>query len=76
MRPPTILDKELASFLKRKRGDLSYRAFAEQIGIDVSTLHRLENNQRSITLTALHPIMVRLKVSFSDIFGVNGPSGQ
>jgi transcriptional regulator with XRE-family HTH domain len=63
------LDKKFASFLKKKRGDLSYRDFAKRIGIDAATLHRLENNQRSITLTALHPIMTRLKCSFSEIFG-------
>jgi transcriptional regulator with XRE-family HTH domain len=66
--PPTDLDKKLAEFLKKQRGELSYAEFARKTGITASSLFRLENGQQSITLTRLHGLLKRLKVTMDEIF--------
>ncbi|WP_425571963.1 helix-turn-helix domain-containing protein [Prosthecobacter algae] len=63
------LDKELAAFLRRKRGDMTYKAFSQKIGLPPSTIFRLEQEQQSITLSKLQIVMDRLKCSVKDIFG-------
>ena len=62
------LDHQLATFLRRKRGETPFAAFAKKLGITPSSLFRLENCQQSITLKTLQQIMDRLKCSWSDIF--------
>ncbi len=62
------LDQQLASFLRRKRGEMPYAAFARKLGITASSLFRLENCQQSITLKTLQQLMERLKCSWPDIF--------
>ena len=62
------LDHQLASFLRKRRGEITYAAFARKLGITPSSLFRLENCQQSITLKTLQQIMDRLKCSWSDIF--------
>jgi len=64
------LDKKLAAFLKRERGEMTYAAFAKKIGLPQSTLFRLEQCQQSITLGRLQQIMDRLKVNLNDIFEI------
>jgi len=66
--PPTELDKKLAQFLKKERGGFSYAEFAKKSGFTASSLFRLENGQQSITLTRLHGLLKRLKVTMNDIF--------
>jgi transcriptional regulator with XRE-family HTH domain len=66
--PPTDLDHKLAQFLKKQRGEMSYADFAKKTGLTASSLFRLENGQQSITLTRLHGLMRKLKVSMADIF--------
>jgi transcriptional regulator with XRE-family HTH domain len=63
------LDNQLAIFLRKRRGEITYAAFARKLGITPSSLFRLENRQQSITLKTLQQIMDRLKCSWSDIFG-------
>jgi len=63
------LEKKLAAFLKKKRGDVTYAAFSKKLGITASTLFRLENCEQSITLSRLEQIMQRLKVDLWDVFG-------
>ena len=63
------LDKALATFLRKQRGELSYPQFARKLGIAISTLHRLEQGQQSITLGKLEDILKRLKCSTKDVFG-------
>jgi DNA-binding Xre family transcriptional regulator len=65
---PGKLERQLAVFLRRKRGDLSYAKFSKKVGLPPSTLHRLEMCQQSITLSRLEQIMKRLRCSWSDIF--------
>jgi transcriptional regulator with XRE-family HTH domain len=62
------LDHQLAIFLRKRRGEITYAAFARKLGITPSSLFRLENRQQSITLKTLQQIMDRLKCSWSDIF--------
>lgn len=62
------LEKQLAAFLRKKRGDLSYVQFSKKIGLRASTLHRLEMCEQSITLRGLRLIMKRLRCSLTDIF--------
>jgi transcriptional regulator with XRE-family HTH domain len=62
------LDHQLASFLREKRGETPYAAFAKKLGITPSSLFRLENGQQSTTLKKLQQMMDRLKCSWSDMF--------
>ena len=61
-------DKQLGSFLRKQRGELSYAKFARKIGIGAGTLHRLEQGLQSTTLRKLEGIVKRLKCSLSDVF--------
>ena len=65
----TTLDKKLALFLKKARGEMTYAQFSKKTGLPGSTLYRLENCRQSITLGRLDDVMTRLKVSFEDVFG-------
>ena len=62
------LDNQLAEFLRKRRGEITYAAFAKKLGITPSSLFRLENRQQSTTLKTLQQIMDRLKCTWSDIF--------
>lgn len=48
---------------------MSFAQFSKITGLTPSTLFRLENCDQTITLRRLEPVMKRLKVSLSDIFG-------
>lgn len=62
------LEKQLADFLRKERGELTYQQFARKLGITQSSLFRLEQCQQSITLRRLQQIMERLKCRLADIF--------
>jgi len=66
---PNTLEKKLAAFLKKKRGDTTYAAFSRKLGITASSLFRIERCEQSVTLGRLQQIMDRLKVDLADIFG-------
>jgi len=63
------LEKQLAAFLKKQRGDQTYAAFSRKLGMTASSLFRLERCEQSITLSRLQQIMERLKCELTDIFG-------
>jgi DNA-binding Xre family transcriptional regulator len=65
---PSSLDKQLAQFLRRTRGEQTFADFSRKLGLPPSTLHRLETCEQSITLGRLHQIMTRLKCDLPDIF--------
>ena len=65
---PSKLDKQLAQFLRKTRGDQSYGTFSKKLGVTASTLFRLENCDQSITLKKLDQILDRLKVGLGDVF--------
>lgn len=47
---------------------MSYAEFAKKTGITASSLFRLENGEQSITLTRLHGLLKKLKVTVQDVF--------
>lgn len=63
------LEAQPASFLRKRRGDLTCAEFSKKLGLPPSALHRLENGAQSITLRSLQQIMDRLKCTLGDIFG-------
>ena len=62
------LAKQLAAYLRKQRGDLTFQQFARKTGISDSTLHRLELAEQNITLDTLEQLSDRLKCSIADIF--------
>ncbi|MHB9009661.1 MAG: helix-turn-helix domain-containing protein [Limisphaerales bacterium] len=62
------LDRQFAQFLRQRRGEASFQAFARKLGIAASTLHRLENGQQSATLQRVDQILTRLKCRWPDAF--------
>ncbi len=62
------LHKQLSRFLRKKRGEMSYPAFARKLGISSSSLHRMELGQQNVTLKTLEHLRKRFKCSVSDIF--------
>ena len=65
---PCPLDKQLATFLRRARGEQTFAEFSRKTGLPPSTLHRLENGEQSATLTRVHQLLTRLKCSPQDVF--------
>jgi hypothetical protein len=57
-----------ASFLKKRRGEMSFAQFSKLTGLPASTLFRLEQCEQSITLGRLHGVMKKLKVGLGDVF--------
>jgi len=68
---PSPLDRKLAAFLKRQRGDIPFAQFSKKTGFSPSMLFRLENCEQSITLGRLQQVMDRLKCSLEDVFGTS-----
>ena len=62
------LERQLAAFLRRKRGEKTYAEFSKKLGVTASTLHRLEMCEQSVTLSRLELILRRLKCSVRDVF--------
>jgi DNA-binding Xre family transcriptional regulator len=62
------LAKQLAKFLRKRRGDLTYQQFARKVGISDSTLHRMEMAEQNVTLKTLDQLTSRLKCKVSDLF--------
>jgi len=62
------LDKQLAKYLRNQRGEMSYAQFARKTGISHTMLHRLEFQERHITLNKLETLMDKLKINLHDIF--------
>jgi transcriptional regulator with XRE-family HTH domain len=65
---PKSLDTQFGSFLRRKRGAMTYARFARKLGISPSTLYRLENAEQSVTLGKLEDIVKRLNARVRDVF--------
>ena len=63
-------DKKVAEFLRKRRGEQTYRDFAPQIGMSRSALHRIENLEQSVTLAKLHAIAQRLRTSVEEMLGL------
>jgi transcriptional regulator with XRE-family HTH domain len=66
------LDSHFAAFLRKKRGETTYVAFAKKLRISRSHLYRLEQGQQTITLKKLQEVLDRLKCGISEVF----PNGK
>jgi DNA-binding Xre family transcriptional regulator len=62
------LQKQLGKFLQKKRGAMSYPAFARKSGISSASLHRMEMGEQNVTLKTLEHILKRFKCRIGDIF--------
>jgi len=62
------LDRQLAKFLRKARGSLSYADFAKKVGVSHTTLHRIERGEHHITLNKLETILNKLRLSLKDVF--------
>ena len=61
------LDKQVAKFIRKSRGEKTYQAFGAKVGVTPSTVYRLENCQQSATLRSLGRILGRLGCSIWDV---------
>ena len=66
------LQKKLGRFLRTKRGDLSYPAFARKVGISSSSLQRMELGEQNVTLKTLEHLLGKLNGSMAEVFGEEG----
>lgn len=62
------LRKQLAEFLKKKRGNQTFQQFARKIGLSDSTLQRIEMMEQNVTIDTLQHIVDRLRCKVADIF--------
>ena len=70
------MQKQLAQFLRKKRGTLSYPAFARKLGVSSSSLHRMEMAEQNVTLKTLEYLLKRLKCRVTDVFGEPSQTGH
>lgn len=59
--------KNLAQFLRKRRGDLTFEQFSRKTGISDSTLHRLEMADQNVTATTLELLSDRLKCKVGEM---------
>ena len=62
------LERQLGSFLRKRRGESTFAEFSRKLGLPPSTLYRLEHGEQSVTLRRLRQIMDRLRCRLTDIF--------
>lgn len=62
------MQKQLGEFLRKRRGDLSYPAFARKLGVSSSSLHRMEMGEQNVTIKTLEYLLKRLKCNVKDVF--------
>lgn len=62
------LDRQLAKFLRKQRGELSYAQFAKKTGLSHQTLYRIEHGEHHLTLDKLETVLVKLKIRLKDVF--------
>jgi transcriptional regulator with XRE-family HTH domain len=61
-------DRQLARYLRKARGSLSYADFSKKVGVSHTTLHRIERGEHHLTLDKLETILVKLKANLKDVF--------
>jgi transcriptional regulator with XRE-family HTH domain len=62
------LRKQLAEFLRDKRGDRTFAQFSRKVGLSGSTLQRIEMMEQNVTIDTLQHIVNRLQCRIRDIF--------
>lgn len=61
-------DKQLAIFVRKKRGELSYVKFAQKVGLSDETLRRVETLEQHLSLDKLETLVTKLHLRLKDIF--------
>ena len=61
------LRQRLAAELKRRRGDKSYRDFAQQLGISKTSLYRIEMGEQNVGVDMIEQLCWRLHCKVSDL---------
>jgi len=64
----TSLDVQLAKYLRKARGEMSFAQFSKKTGLSHMTLYRIERGEHHLTLNKLEIVMGKLKIRLSDIF--------
>jgi transcriptional regulator with XRE-family HTH domain len=64
----TVLAQQLASFMRKKRGESTLKQFSRKTGISDSSLQRIEGGRQNVSLATLQHIIDRFKCSIADIF--------
>jgi transcriptional regulator with XRE-family HTH domain len=62
--------KQLAEFLRWKRGDQTFQQFARKIGLSDSTLQRIEMMQQNVTIDTLEQIATRFRRRYQIFFWI------
>ena len=62
------MQKQLGSFLRQKRGDLTLPVYARKLGISPSSLHRMEMGEQNVTLKTLEQLLKRLNCRVAEVF--------
>lgn len=62
------LNAQVAKFLRKARGELSYLEFSKKCGLSPMSLNRIELGEQKISLDKLEDVLNRLKLKLSDIF--------
>lgn len=62
------LDAQIAKFLKKARGEMSYREFSKACGLSPMTLYRIEKGEHHLTVNKLEKVLNKLKIKMSHIF--------
>lgn len=61
-------DKQLAIFVRKKRGELSYVKFAQKVGLSDETLRRVETLEQHLSVDKLETLVTKLHLRLKDIF--------
>jgi len=64
----TSFNKQLAKFIRKQRGELSYAQFAKKMGLSSMTIFRIEKCEIRLSINNLETLVRKLKVKLSDIF--------
>ena len=63
-----FLRVSLAKGLKRFRGEQSQNLFAKKLGIDSSSLNRIENKVQNVSIDTLEKLCLNLNCSVAELF--------
>ena len=61
-------DGQLAKYLRKARGELSYAQFSKKTGLSHMTLFRIEKGEHHLTLNKLETLLNKLKIRLSGVF--------
>jgi transcriptional regulator with XRE-family HTH domain len=61
-------DGQLAQFVRKARGEMSYARFAKKTGLAAMTLFRVEKREIHLSLDKLETMVNKLRIKLSDVF--------